>query len=195
MKKQQEKSHHYLLAIIGIIFIFLLYLIILKQNAQYNALQIPSKNPEVTTINPTIIPSSEARWETYIYDYPPKRFSFDFPEDWQVETKTTTKDFPTILLTYTEDSKDYTLSFNENTIKEYRTPDITSKDEIKKYGERPMNVKTIYKNSIPLEMALYFDDFDKNKDAIQMINMELPPTNTENYQLILDKILSSLKFY
>lgn len=194
MKKKQEKSHHYLLVIIGIIFITLLFLIIINQNEQYNS-QHTSLLPTTTAINPTILPSSEKGWETYIYDYPPKRFSFKFPEDWQVKTEATTKDLPTILLTYKEDGTNYTLSFNGNTIKEYRTPDITSTDEIRVYGERKMNIKTIYKNNIPLEMSLYYDNFDKTKDPIEVINMELPETNTEKYQMILDKILSSLKFY
>lgn len=189
MKKYKRERQYYLFLLFGLIF-FLVCIFSIK-----HILNVKNTKHEINNVVPTISPSNEEGWEIFIYPDDKKGFSFEFPSTWDVKMEEISNDLPTIIFTYKENSENYTFSINGNNIGEYYGNTITSLDETKVYAGRKTNLKTLYKKGIPFAVVVYFDNFDSKKDGVMIINMELPSTNHEKYQMILERILSSFKFH
>lgn len=199
MSKNKTKSQYYLILAIGTIIIVVVCIIIVSQNKQLKPYSNDSvlKNLEGNgfEIAPTILPSSTEGWKIFISPDVDRKFSFEFPSEWEIKEVKVTNELPILDLEYTEDSKIYTFSINKDVIGEYYGQKYSSSDEIKIYSGRRIGIKKLYSNGVLFSIAAFLEDFDSDKDAINIINMEIPPQNAKKYEMLLGEILSSLKLY
>ena len=152
----------------------------------------PSTDERFTPITPTLLPSSQQGWVTFVYPDPSKKYTFEYPStsnlyldkdrysDWIKVDLGEIGNYPSCRINFSGEANDAPWPGT-----------ITNQELI--YGGRKVKAETIYKDNVPYTEFISFEG--AAKDPFSFMQAYFPSTNTAKCQQLVDQILSSLKFY
>lgn len=150
------------------------------------------QSPTQYAITPTIIPTSQSGWNTYIDSN--NLYSFNFPSAWKVDVQGNSFE-PTkswIRMYYMENNKQYTFELGQGGRGVAGTDTITETQVT--YVGQSFNQKIFYHAGSPFLISIVPNDTQTERKYFNHIGIELPPTNTQQYITTFNIILSTFKF-